>query len=261
MSAAPRPAGWRRRPLLVVLAGALGWSLEWRSAGEDPSLRRVREAGKLVVALDPTSEPFSAVDAGGRLGGLDVDLARLVASRVGVAADLLTLDAGSLFDSVLARKCNLAAGVPPVRAFANDLRYSRPYYNAGQVLLMGSGLARAEGGRPVFAVEEGSVADAQLATVRKRLGNVVLERVADLDTMLAQLRAGHVGGLVLDLATARRLASADAGLVVVFEPLTWEPLVFAAHPADARLLREVNATLDALEREGVLRDLARTWVG
>ncbi len=79
--------------------------------------------------------------------------------------------------------------------------------------------------------------------------------------MLASLRAGEVAGLVLDLATARRLAREEPSTVLVPEPLTWEPLVFAAHKDDSRLLREVNVVLDAFEREGVLRDLARQWVG
>jgi polar amino acid transport system substrate-binding protein len=252
---------WRRRPVLLALAGALGWSIEWRSRIEDPSLRRVRDSGHLRVALDPSNEPFSAVDGSGQLGGLDVDLSRLLGTRLGVATELIALDAGGLFESVVARKSDLAVGVPPVREFTNDLRYSRPYFNTGSVAVMNSGLSKSSGQQPTFEVEAGSVADSQLDAVRRRLGTVAVERAPDLDEMLASLRAGEVAGLVLDLATARRLARDDPSVVLVSEPLTWEPLVFAAHKNDSRLLQEVNAILDFLEQEGVLRDLSRQWVG
>jgi len=247
--------------VLLALAGALGSSIQWHSNIEDPSLRRVLDAGRIRVALDPSYEPFSSVDAAGNLGGLDVDLSRLLAARLGVSADLVTLDAGGLYEAVVARACNLACGVPPVREFTENLRYSRPYYNAGAVALMHAGLSAQSNGRPVFAIEAGSAADAQISTVRRRLGDVTVARFPDLDTMLAGLRAGELAGIVLDLATARRLARDVESVVLVAEPLTWEPLVFAAHKDDSRLLKEVNATLDALESDGSLRDLGRKWVG
>jgi ABC-type amino acid transport substrate-binding protein len=254
------PPTWRRRPVLLAMAGALGWSIQWRSRIEDPSLRRVIDAGRIVIALDPSYEPFSSIDAAGKLGGLDIDLGRRLASRLGIVAEFLTLDAGSLFDAVIARKCNLASGVPPVREFTDNLRYSRPYFNSGSVALMNAGLAQSSGGNPVIAVENGSIADSSLETVRRRLGDVTVQRLPDLDSMMTSLRGGQIAGVVLDLATARRVARDDPSVVLVPEPLTWEPLVYAAHKDDSRLLREVNTILDALERDGALRDLSRQWV-
>jgi serine/threonine protein kinase len=49
----------------------------------DDSLERVRRAGKLVIALDPTYRPMEFLD-GGEVAGFDIDLAKELARRLGV---------------------------------------------------------------------------------------------------------------------------------------------------------------------------------
>lgn len=254
-----------RRKLLVVLAGSLAWGLQWRHPGEDPSLKRVREAGKLRVGLDPSYPPFGNVDASGRLDGLDVDLARELAERLGVAAEFVTLDVGGLLDAVVARQCDVAIGIAPVRDFLKDLRYSRPYFNAGQVLVVRADTAKAGSTRPVgpgqvVGVESGSGADLQGALVAERLGKPELRRVTSVDALKAELAAGQLDGIVLDAVTAYELLKTQPGLALGAGPLTREPYVIAVHRYDAALLKQIDATLDALEREGYLQGLVKKWL-
>jgi len=48
----------------------------------DPVIRRVRERGKLVVAVDENTEGLAARNSGGRLVGLEIDVARAIATSI-----------------------------------------------------------------------------------------------------------------------------------------------------------------------------------
>lgn len=254
----PRPV--RRRRLLFVLAGALAWGLEWHTGGEDPSLSRLQASGRLRVGLDPSYPPLENVDADGRLDGFDVDLAHELARRLGVKPEFVSLDAGGLFDAVVARRCDVAIGVPPIREFLKDLRYSRPYLNAGQVLVVRAGLVKAFGPELVVGVETGSGADLHSGALARRLGGPDLRRLASLEALQTALRSGQLDGVLVDAVAGHELVKSHPDLALGTEPLTTEPYVIAVHKHDARLLSEINSVLDVLESEGYLERLADKWL-
>ncbi|MBQ8696091.1 MAG: transporter substrate-binding domain-containing protein [Clostridia bacterium] len=55
--------------------------------GEDDSLARVREAGKLVIGYHKQNPPFSWVDSSNKAVGFDAELAREVCRRMGLAVE------------------------------------------------------------------------------------------------------------------------------------------------------------------------------
>src|SRR5205807_1774554 len=74
---------------VVVLLGA---RMGPRSAAPpDDSSQRVKRAGKLVIATDPTYPPME-FPQDGTLMGFDIDLARHLAGRLGVGAEFLSVD-------------------------------------------------------------------------------------------------------------------------------------------------------------------------
>ncbi len=95
--AAARRLG-RRRFLTAAVAAVAAGSLPG-GAGARP-LDEVMEAGRLRVAVYRDNPPFSFREAG-RLTGIDVDLARIIAERLGVGIDCMELTAGeTVFDDL-----------------------------------------------------------------------------------------------------------------------------------------------------------------
>ena len=252
----------RRRALYLSAAfgGGLIWSLEWRRGGDDPSLARVRASGTLRVGLDPSYPPFASYNAAGSIVGLDVDLARELAERIGVELTLVGLDGGGLLDAVLARKCDVAVGVPPARELLRDLRYSAPYFDGGQVLLRRGEQAGERTDGAQIGVEAGSEADLRWRRIAISLSGAQVHRLATHEELLAALSSGEVAGVLLDGVAARLALRADPSLVIASEPLTHEPVVVAAHRDDARLLREVDAILATLKAAGALDVLTDKWL-
>jgi ABC-type amino acid transport substrate-binding protein len=248
----------RRRRFIWILGGGLVWSLEVRRGGEDPSLSRIRSAGVLRVGLDPSYPPFANYDGAGQLGGLDVDLAREIARRIGVAAEIVALDSGGLIDAVVARKCDAAMGVPPARELLRDLRYSQPYFDGGQVLVRRRD--QPASGQRAIGVEAGSEADLQWARISKSLAGASLVRYPTLEDLVAALRRADVAEALVDAVTAHQTLRLDDQLLIASEPLTGEPIVVAVHKDDARLLREIDAVLSDLTRDGFLGGLMDRWL-
>jgi serine/threonine protein kinase len=88
----------RRNPALASLSGlagallvALAVLLMARSEPRDDSLSRVKRAGKLLIATDPTYPPMETRQ-GNDLLGFDIDLARQLAGRLGVSAEFRSVE-------------------------------------------------------------------------------------------------------------------------------------------------------------------------
>lgn len=249
-----------RRNLLLVFAATAVWAIEWGVKGEDPSLERVQRAGRLRVGIDPSYPPFANVDGGGRLDGFDVDLSRELARRLGVQAEFVPLDVGGLFDAVVSRLCDVAVGMPPVREYLKELRYSRGYFNAGQMLVTRKGQATTSGSGLTVGVESGSSADLRSGLLGRRLGGPTFRRATSLEALKAELLAGQLDAILVDAVTGHELVKAERGLALGTGPITREPLVVVVHRYDTRLLQEIDAQLETLEREGFVRGLVAKWL-
>ena len=77
------------RFLTLVLALAAFGPLS--SLRGDDSLGRVRQAGRLRIAIDPTYPPME-FERDGRPVGFDIDLATRLAGRLGVEPELIVMD-------------------------------------------------------------------------------------------------------------------------------------------------------------------------
>ena len=246
--------------LSSAFVGGLVWSVEWRREGEDPSLARVRASGVLRVGLDPSYPPFASYDGAGRIDGLDVDFAREIARHLGVDLALVALDGGGLLDAVLARKCDIAIGVPPARELLRDLRYSRPYFDGGQVLVRDGRRSASLAVSPLVGVEAGSEADLRWRRIEASLSGARLSRRDSQEDLLAALASGDVDGILLDAVAARQARRVEPAFEIASEPLTHEPMVIAAHRDDSRLLREIDAVLAALAGTGTAAELTDKWL-
>lgn len=88
-----------RRHFLTLTAAALAAGVAPRRAGARP-LDDVMADGRLRVAVYRDNPPFSYRD-GGKLTGVDVDLGRVIAERLGVKVDYMELTAGeTVFDDL-----------------------------------------------------------------------------------------------------------------------------------------------------------------
>jgi ABC-type amino acid transport substrate-binding protein len=222
----------------------------------DASLQRIRDSGRLVVGLDPDTPPYAFKKAD-RLTGLDVELARLLAGRLGVKAEFVEapwdwdglrrrLDAGEV-DALLS-----AVTVTPERkkevAFVEYVRdplvftgrRDRP--DRGKEVLAGK----------VVAVQQGT--SAEDAARRLQAGGARFARVVAFPTTpepFAAVRAGKADVCLDHQLIARYHARADGPLEVigpVGHDLDPEPLGIALRKGDQALRAALEEALQELKR-------------
>ena len=93
--------------------------------------------GVLKFGTAPVTEPFSFVDGSQKVVGLDVELATLVARKLDMQLEIVSLDFGAMIPALVAGKVDLiAACLTITEERARSVLFSEPYYKGGIAALV-----------------------------------------------------------------------------------------------------------------------------
>ena len=259
--------GWAAAGLVVALAliGVLQW-LRVLPEAVDPTWERIQESGVLRVCTDPSWPPFEFVEPDtGRIDGFDADLARLLAGRLapGVRAQIVTVGFDSLYDAVLAGRCDAVLSALPYESMrVEDVAYSVAYFNAGSVLVVREGIddLKSLDDLPdrVVGVEWGFVPEGD-SRQRLLLQNLGLRRYETGGGALRALQSGEVEAAIVDRITALAYLRDCQGLQIVGEPITDVNYVIPVRPDSFWLLSEIDRVLLEMREDGTLEALQERW--
>jgi len=236
-------------------------TLTWLGQQRPPDryLDGIRAAGVLRVGIDPSYPPFETV-RDGKVEGYDAELARAIASDLGVRVEVVPLALDSLYDALAAEKVDmLISALPFIYERQRDVRYSLPYYQAGQVLVVPARTTKIasvndlEGKR--VGVELGSAADTEARRLARSSvkGMSVQNSYQTADEVLNALAQGSVDAVITDSTSAQAFLRGQAESVTVLSPpLTDEPYVIAMPVKAVGLAARVNATIARLAALGEL---------
>jgi ABC-type amino acid transport substrate-binding protein len=247
----------------ATLAAVTQFGASVAGQGPDPVWATARQRGTLRVAVDFGYYPFSGVQ-GGQPIGYDIDLARAVGQKLGLAVEFVPSNLDSIYDDLATHKADMAASALPYAPEQGwRASFSIFYFNAGQVLvvLQDSPIASPQqlGGRTIGA-PLGSDAD----TFARKLanGDRTITLRSDYDTpaaVLADLRHGTLDAAIVDNASALSDLGHQPGLKALEPALTLEPYVLAV-PAEAYQLHDsINNALEDLRDEGFFERLGKKW--
>jgi polar amino acid transport system substrate-binding protein len=267
----PRRRGIRRLDLLAtltlliyaVLATSAQIGASVAGQGLDPIWAAAQQRGALRVAVDYGFFPFTDIVAS-QPRGYDIDLARAVASKLGLRAEFVPSSLDSIYDDLANGKADLAASALPYAPEQGwRATFSTFYFNAGQVLIVPvespiAGPGMLAGRR--LGVPLGSDADTYARNLMTNEPTILLRSQYDTPAeVLADLRRGALDAAIVDNAAALTELGRAPGLRLVEPALTLEPYALAM-PAQAFQLRaEVNRALDELRREGFFDQLGQKW--
>lgn len=239
---------------VVLLAAAAVAVLALRLLPDrDATWERLQRGEPLRVAIDPSFPPFETLDANGEMAGFDVDLGRELGRRLGVAVQFQAIAFDGLVDAVIAGKADAVISALPLDPrLTQDVRYSRPYFEAGLVLVAPADSAIAGwddlAGRTA-AVEWGSVGDAW-----GREQGLTLARKETPTEALAAVAQGEADAAIVDAVTA---ALSDLpGLAIRTPPLQSDPYVAVLPLAAPKLAKAVDEALAAMLADGTWQAIA-----
>lgn len=241
-----------------------------RGRGDDGTLARVQAARELRVGLDASFPPFESLGAGGNVVGLDADLADAIAAALGAEPVFVNVGFDGLYDALWAGRVDaIISGLPYDPRRTQDVNYSQPYFNAGQVLVFrtddpavnsSSGLPTPEllSGR-VVAVEWGSLADMEARRLKESAESMETFPQPTAQDALSALRAGQADAAIADAVSAYQFVGESDGEVRIAEVLTDEPYVIATRVKSRRLAGAIDDALTELRESGALDELMDRW--
>jgi polar amino acid transport system substrate-binding protein len=264
----PECIGWRGR-LLILVVGLLTLIavvvMLIRGSQGDHSLDRVQAAGVLRIGLDASFPPFEALDETGAVTGVDVELAHLIAARLGVRAEFANIGFDGLYDALQAGRVDaVISGLPYDERRTRDVIYSQPYFNAGQVLVVpavdaaawdvDADLPASLTGRRV-AVEWGSLGDMYARQWQATVPGLHVEPYTSAAEALQALVDDLVDAAIADAVSVRQFMRDHPGTLEGVRAMTDEPYVIATSRKAGQLARAIDAVLSELLQSGAVDEL------
>ena len=189
---------------------------------EDASgrLARIRAVGKLTVATEPYFPPQEFIDESktgqDRYSGADMELARLIARRMGVELEIVPMAFNDVLESVAEGKYDLAiSALAFTSGRAVTLEMSKGYYFTSEQLSSGL-LIREEDAGVIQSVEDVAERDlvAQSGSLQESMAseNIVFyrmfSRLSSTDDVYRAVLEGRADAGIVDIENARVYISA-----------------------------------------------------
>ena len=242
---------------LVMALGLLSGCGSSNSDSNTPSGDDASDAAKtkLVVATSPDFPPFESLE-GGEVVGIEVDILKKVAEKMGMELDIQQMDFDSVIPGVQAGKFDVGmSGITVTDKRKENVDFSSVYFMAAQAIVV-----TADSGITGKADLEGKKVSVQTGTTAEEycMGNgyEVLAFTANNDAAAA-LTAGKVDAWVVDNEVALAMAP-ELGLTVLDEAMTSEPYAFAFQKG-SELVAPFNESLDALLADGTVEQIFQQY--
>lgn len=243
--------------LVMALSLLSGCGSNSNSDSNTPSGDDASDAAKtkLVVATSPDFPPFESLE-GGEVVGIEVDILKKVAEKMGMELDLQQMDFDSVIPGVQAGKFDVGmSGITVTDKRKENVDFSSVYFMAAQAIVV-----TADSGITGKTDLEGKKVSVQTGTTAEEycMGNgyEVLAFTANNDAAAA-LTAGKVDAWVVDNEVALAMAP-ELGLTVLDEAMTSEPYAFAFQKG-SELVAPFNEALDALLADGTVEQIFQQY--
>ncbi|MFQ4139875.1 transporter substrate-binding domain-containing protein [Nodosilinea sp. PGN35] len=227
-------------------------------------LDTIRQRGRVVVAVRDGWQPLSFRNGDDDLVGLEVDLARGLASAIfadPAAVELMVVASGDRIPAVLDGRADLAiAGLTLTAGRQRLVSFSPPYYLDGGAVLVRDPQVQslADLQRRRLGVLQGA---STVAVVRHLLPLAALTPLASYQEAFNRLSTGQIDGFAGDVTVLVGWQQNHSGYYLVPRLLSAEPLAIALPKGTqyTELRALVNQTVIGWHHSGWLEERATFW--
>ena len=249
------------RLVVVAVASIIFLGLVSCSETKVDSLERVQKAGEISFAMSGGYPPFNFYDESNDLVGFDVDVAREVASRLGVALKPVTTEWSGIIEGL---RSGVYDGILGSMAVTGDrlkvVNFSTPYYYSGAQMMV-------KKGSPFTSPEDlqgkivGVVTGTTFADDAAGLGAGEVKLYKDDTQTLTELSSGVVDGVITDrVVGVKAMNSGKFDITPLGAPLRSEDIAVAFNKDDGTLLEAVDEILKGMHEDGTLARLSVKWL-
>jgi polar amino acid transport system substrate-binding protein len=231
-----------------------------------PVLHRILQRGQLVVGTSGEQPPLTAKNKGGKIIGLDADLARYLANAMEVELRFEVMPFPELLPALEGGKVDMVLSGMTMTPKRNlKVAFVGPYYISGKGILtkiqtVASMKAASDMNKPDFTLAALKGSTSQLFA-EKVIPRANLMTPNSMDDAVELVIQGKVDALVADypVCAVSAFRHRGKGLVAGEVRFTVEPLGIALPANDPLLVNWVGNFLQTLEGTGALAKLYERW--
>lgn len=218
-----------------------------------PTIDKIKEAGKLVVLTNATFPPFEYIGDDGEVVGVDADIAKLIADKIGVALEIVDMDFDLLVEALVGGKGDMiAAGMTATDEKKLSIDFSDTYIKMGlQVIVpVGSDIKSFDdlAGKKI-AVQLGTTGDAYATE------NVEGAEVLPFKGMVEAGQAvvsGNADAAIIDVLPAEYIVKQNADKIELLGLISEEDIALGVAKGQEDFLALINEVLKENMENGTI---------
>ncbi|MGB3786839.1 MAG: transporter substrate-binding domain-containing protein [Phormidesmis sp.] len=228
----------------------------------DPTTDTAPDTTQDAQIADPIEEPLEDGLKDSTIVGFDIDLAKLIADRLGRQLEVVDLSFDALIPALVDNKVDIAmAALEPNRSRKQLVDFSNIYYRARHMLVSVGGYLRSRDlSYQTIGVRSGSV-QARFAQklTNGEIPGLNIEAYDSLEQLFIALDTGEIEGAIVEANLAgdylSRYPDFDAN-VMATEEATGSAIALAKN---SPLRRDINAALSQIKASGEMDQLIARW--
>lgn len=218
------------------------------------------ETGKLIMSTNAEFPPYELKDDDGNYIGIDVEIAKAIAEKLGLELEILDVD----FDAALLAVQQGKSDIVMAGVTVNDdrklvMNFSNTYATGKQVIIVAEG----------SDVTIDNLGEKMIGTQRATTGYIYAsddygeDHVTAYDngaTAVQALKNGQVNCVIIDNAPAQEYVKANPGLKILETEYVIEDYAIGVDKNNAQLLDAINAALTELTNDGAIQSILDKYI-
>ncbi len=251
--------------VLLCLAAVSCQKTEKESEADGDLLERIKERGSIIVATEGTWAPWTFHDENDELVGYDIEVARGIASYLGVEAEFVEGEWDGLFAGLNADRYDIVANgveVTPERAETYD--FSEPYAYIRTAIIVRDDNTDISSFEDLDGKNTANTLASTYATLAESYG-ATATGVDDLAQTIELLRSGRVDATLNAEVTyydyMKQHPDAPIRIAALTDTASEVSIPVRKGEDSATLLAAINEAIDAMRASGELSRLSGKYFG
>ena len=230
----------------------------------------IKKRGTLIVATTGTQFPYTFKNEEGNLDGVDIYIARSIASKMGVKVKFVLTELPDIIEAVKEGKADIAiSGLSITDERSKEVSFTKPYVKTGKSILSKS--VEIQNGKVedvnkeevVLAVIDNS---SSLEFVTKNYPNATIVKTNNLNESKEVLFSGRANGLVADyglcefLSFDKQNAAGEYNFKLLKSEENVENLGIAVSKNSPLLFDMISELLAKVKEEDFATEVDNTWM-
>ena len=255
---------------ILALVMALG---SLCACGNGTSTENPSKTEKLVMATNASFPPYEYVEDSGAFAGIDVEIAGLIAEKLGLTLEIQDVEFGSIIGGVQSGKFDMGmAGMTVTDERLESVNFSTSYATGIQSIIVpeGSEIKSFDD----FFNADGTVKDIKVGVQQDTTGDIYLSDTVDNggvgsdhviqyktgNDAVQALVTGQVDAVVIDNEPAKSYVAANEGLVILETAYAEEDYAICVAKENTALLENINKALDELTADGTIDAIIAKYI-